>query len=37
MSAEKLTFQAYYMEDIEAEIYIPIGEPFEVNLNANWL
>lgn len=35
MSAEKLTFQAYYMEDKEAEIYIPIGEPFEVNLKAN--
>lgn len=33
MNAEKLTFQAYYMEDREAEIHIPIGEEFEINLN----
>lgn len=32
LDVEKLTFQAYFMQDKEMEIYIPIGEEFEVKL-----
>lgn len=32
MDVEKLTFQAYFIQDNEMEIYIPIGEEFEIKL-----
>lgn len=32
MDVEKLSFQAYFIQDREMEIYIPIGEEFEIKL-----
>ena len=31
--ANSLTFQAHFVQDMEAEIFIPYGEPITINLN----